>query len=418
MNKWKQLTIVLVILIMIIVTTLLVRTYTQFQKSLIDRQQEQLLSVVRSVAINVKKYIENDQNSLLVLSESYEFKIALAEYLKSANNALLSIQGKSYILYNPATRLGFTVYDTKGNEIAHAYHDDPTKQLTEHFNINTLHKVNDQRILNTYKTQTGTFALAIAQALYKDNSLQGWVVEFIDLADIYNTLVAPAKADEKGYVMVKDDKGIILMYPLVSHIGMHAINDRANNYPNVDFSSMNELIRRELLGKEDTFIYDFYWFYDDKPPEPAKKFSAFEPLYLDEGFWVIASNMDYNTFVEPSERPLIEMLVLFTFISSLLFIGVFLIFTFGRKQYLLGRETTYLRDLNQTLEDLNRSEEKVHHYEKLNIIGTMTSGIAHEFNNLLTPILGFSDLLQDQLDPNSLAYSDVKEIYMAAIRAK
>ncbi len=70
------------------------------------------------------------------------------------------------------------------------------------------------------------------------------------------------------------------------------------------------------------------------------------------------------------------------------------------------------------LEQLHRSEEAIAHQQRLQIIGTMTGGIAHEFNNLLTPILGHADLLQLEVPEDSEIYESVREISDAAVRCK
>ena len=41
------------------------------------------------------------------------------------------------------------------------------------------------------------------------------------------------------------------------------------------------------------------------------------------------------------------------------------------------------------------------HYQKLQTIGALAGGIVHEFNNLLTPIMGYSEFLKQQLGPEN-----------------
>jgi len=50
-------------------------------------------------------------------------------------------------------------------------------------------------------------------------------------------------------------------------------------------------------------------------------------------------------------------------------------------------------------------------------VGRLAGGIAHDFNNLLLAILGFSDLLLNDLEPDSPHRDDVTEIQKAAQRA-
>ena len=59
------------------------------------------------------------------------------------------------------------------------------------------------------------------------------------------------------------------------------------------------------------------------------------------------------------------------------------------------------------------------HHQRLELIGTMTSGIAHEFNNMLTPIMGYSILSLEQVPAgNEQLMENLIEIYDASKRAK
>lgn len=67
---------------------------------------------------------------------------------------------------------------------------------------------------------------------------------------------------------------------------------------------------------------------------------------------------------------------------------------------------------------MHQSEERIAHQQRLQIMGTMTGGIAHEFNNLLTPIMGYADLLMMDLPEESESFSNAYEIYEASVKAK
>ena len=62
-------------------------------------------------------------------------------------------------------------------------------------------------------------------------------------------------------------------------------------------------------------------------------------------------------------------------------------------------------------------EAQLHRAQKLEAVGRLAGGVAHDFNDLLTVILGYSNLLLDQLDENRLLYQEVAEIKRAADRA-
>ena len=51
-------------------------------------------------------------------------------------------------------------------------------------------------------------------------------------------------------------------------------------------------------------------------------------------------------------------------------------------------------------------------------LGQLSGGVAHDFNNLLSPILGYSELLLQDLDPSDPMRDDLVEINKAARRGR
>jgi two-component system cell cycle sensor histidine kinase/response regulator CckA len=71
-------------------------------------------------------------------------------------------------------------------------------------------------------------------------------------------------------------------------------------------------------------------------------------------------------------------------------------------------------------EDITRHcvlEEQFRQSQKMEAIGRLTGGIAHEFNNLLSSILGYAELLGEQFQAGDPRLDDVKEIRKAGERA-
>ncbi|OYP09837.1 hypothetical protein CG709_09285 [Lachnotalea glycerini] len=89
-----------------------------------------------------------------------------------------------------------------------------------------------------------------------------------------------------------------------------------------------------------------------------------------------------------------------------------------RRRNIIAKENEYLKELNKSLQTIHENELLMAHQQQLQIIGTMTGGIVHEFNNLLTPIMGYAGLIINSMDQNDIYYEDISEIYDAADKAK
>ncbi|HEY4484858.1 MAG TPA: ATP-binding protein [Nitrospiria bacterium] len=83
----------------------------------------------------------------------------------------------------------------------------------------------------------------------------------------------------------------------------------------------------------------------------------------------------------------------------------------------LENSRTYA-SLQNRLEDLKNTQNQLIQSEKMAAIGQMVSGVAHELNNPLTSILGFSEILRDQpgLDPD--VRTDITRIHEEAERSR
>ncbi|WP_054699348.1 PAS domain-containing hybrid sensor histidine kinase/response regulator [Desulfosarcina cetonica] len=72
------------------------------------------------------------------------------------------------------------------------------------------------------------------------------------------------------------------------------------------------------------------------------------------------------------------------------------------------------RDITEQL-DL---EEHLRQAQKMEAIGALAGGIAHDFNNILFPLVGFAEMLQEDLPPESPLQDHVDEILRASTRAR
>jgi two-component system NtrC family sensor kinase len=76
--------------------------------------------------------------------------------------------------------------------------------------------------------------------------------------------------------------------------------------------------------------------------------------------------------------------------------------------------TAIIRDVTDTV----ALEQRIYNTEKLASIGTLAAGVAHEINNPLAIILGFTDLMKEKFPEGSQEYEDLKIIEENANNAK
>jgi PAS domain S-box-containing protein len=71
----------------------------------------------------------------------------------------------------------------------------------------------------------------------------------------------------------------------------------------------------------------------------------------------------------------------------------------------------------QDLTERRRAEEQVRQAQKMEAVGRLAGGVAHDFNNMMMIIMGFSDFLLTNLERTDPRWADADEIKKAAERA-
>ncbi len=73
--------------------------------------------------------------------------------------------------------------------------------------------------------------------------------------------------------------------------------------------------------------------------------------------------------------------------------------------------------IKHDVSDAHKLQEQLLQAQKMEAVGTLASGVAHDFNNILTVINSFSEILIDECEPESPIRSDLVEINQAGLRA-
>lgn len=98
----------------------------------------------------------------------------------------------------------------------------------------------------------------------------------------------------------------------------------------------------------------------------------------------------------------------------------------GRRKTILNYTAPVLDDdgrlegvvvVNLDVSDRKALEDQLRQSQKMESIGLLAGGVAHDFNNMLSVILGNAELALEQLEPSGSLYGDIQEIVHAAQRS-
>ncbi len=386
--------------------------WTGYRDSIIDQQKEQMFLNVQSLGKNLNLYIEEcveDIDSLCLIHQNAVERAGEASYRiadrKNQGDEMgweivqEYVQTHSPLIYDVVVEdeLGHVLESVKGHQIQ---------------KISSITRMDENTSLLLATLDDGNMHLMIRRDLP-----DGTLTMMIHLENYYELLIRDLRIGSSGYVLVKDSAGVILIHPQSSQWGIQVIEDRKKLYPDVDLESLEQMIANQLAGKSGVEEYYSYWWMEEGHPR-ARKICAYVPVSLGEDFLVVSEVMDYDDIYVPIASGVLKLIVFFLVIFMLLAAMAFSVFLLMQQKKKDTEQIAYLTELNRLLEDMHRSEETIAHQQRLQIMGTMTGGIAHEFNNLLTPIMGYADLLMMELPEDSESYENALEIYEASAKAK
>ena len=397
MKKNKKTWIAVIPLFLIVVFVLAgFGVWKKYRDTLMENQEEQLLLTTRILSENMSVAAREYEDNLEFLADITEEREA-----EDAENIY-----KEYI-------------STQNSMIANLYLEDQDGKITKYVrdvemkSSELLTQCSEKNSVYMEKDSSGK----IYNVYKRDLKTGGKICLMIDAEKYYQKLISGIRIGTNGYIVVKNADGTIIMHPDKKQWGIKVIEGRMEMYPDLDYASLKQMVEGQNSGKEGISDYYSYWWTDPEQPR-VRKISAYSPVKLQDSFWSVSAVIDYDDLYEPIAEGFLKMV--FVFVGILLSAGalVFILWRVMKDMRRAVREIDDLKELNEQLEKMHRSEENIAHQQRLQIMGTMTGGIAHEFNNFLTPIMGYAELLMMELPEGSEEQDSAKEIYDASEKAK
>jgi signal transduction histidine kinase len=374
------------------------RIFENYHKNLLSLQEDNITTTVKVVANGLKNYYDE---CLLHFSLYFSREVRMEDLMAFCDKQ----DGIS----------GAAVTDEKGQVIL-SYgnvHDSYYIEMADSFEGQA------SRLYPPVLVEERRFTQFMIKELPESFAGKQYVIATIDTEQIYKHIVEPVKIGESGYSMVKDFDGTILMHKSRDQIGIDAIEGRKQQYSeyNLKLNHLESWVEQQRVEQEGSGILNSYWWEDGKEPVETRKVVAYTQVPIGDEIWIINCTLDYDEIQNPLNKMRNQV--------SLLTIGVTMIFGILLLQVVnninrrrtMEQEMKHLQQMNEAWEELHKREEQIRHNDKMKTLGTMTSMIAHEFNNFLTPIMLYGEMLaQDACDHEEK--TALLEIVEAATKAK
>lgn len=387
----KYLPLIPAVLILVLVAAG-IGVWRDYRDTLMKNQEEELLLVTRILRDNLRVSMEEYQDNLEFVSEipaadTQEEENVYRRFLKTHNNFISNLYRE----------------DAQGNVIISAAETDFSASvlLAEYADKKSIWMMSD-----------GTDQYLV----FKKEDAGEQICLAVDAEKYYRQLISDIHIGTNGYIVVKNKEGTVIMHPDKAQWGQEVIEGRKERFPDLDYSSLEAMLKEQSEGKEGISRYYSYWWTKPKV-QKTEKISAYCSAEMGQDAWIVSAVIDYDDFYAPIAEGFLKISLIFT--TALVLVGV-LVLIYGRMLRIVhksSREIKNLKELNALLENVQKSEDAIAHQERLQIMGTMTGGIAHEFNNFLTPIMGHAELLMMELPEGSDEQDSAKEIYEASEKA-
>ena len=407
LNRWKLKLMAVGVLIALSLVVVLAgfRFYSRYREQVIRTEESQLLTMAGIVGNNLDSYLEQqlDEIDLFYSQRGIPEEWAESNGIKLRTSYFLK---KNADIYN-----WITVTEQDGTRFKYESGKEAVQESSAEKTMSVAPGNKDQKARITGKEisdRTGWYELYIEKEVSSMSGIRTLTFA-MDLKALYEKIVAPVKIGEAGYSTVKDQNMNIIMHHAKNQIGLEAVEGRIQKYPDLDLSSLENWISRQEKEDSGTGVIDTY-VWDDPGLKKVRRVIAFQAISIQGERWIINSTLPLQELSGPLESMMTMMIgVMIPYVLILVVVTVF----FLRNRFLAEsqqKEIAYLKEINHGMEMLVQKNNEIRHYQRIQSLGMMASHIAHEFNNYLTPVLIYAELLENDESISSENQEMIHEI--------
>jgi len=394
---WISLLLGAALLMVITGVMVMSQTFAYYNELSLARQDGQLEETARTVDESMTMLMTDLREDLCYVLERRGFLQAQQGWLEGGDTEdMLFRMNENLVMQSP---LIYAMLAVREGEIVLATSED----VSYHFPAGM------EDLLSPCYASDGTMYLAV-QEMRESVSYMA----LLSVERMYEELVR-INVGEGMRLMLLGRQEKVLLHSWQGKSGVTSVPELTED--NCDLTAVRYMMQSSADKKSLTASYPLTYPGDDFVHEmrmttiPVEKSS--------NGYFIVGLTSDYDEIVRPMHAALARLIVS----GAMLVTGVILLAALAiRLARQNRRRDSELQRLRQQSEETQRLLEKTQelaHHQRLETIGTLTASIAHEFNNLLTPIMGYAILTLEGLPEEEGDLADnVAEIYEASRKAK
>lgn len=379
---------------------IMIRSFSQSQFMLIAGQDDQLTKTALSVDNNIRGHFNWYCSDLVYITSREKFQEAETLWLETGKaEALLE-----HLQENPLTQTGLI---------------DSMLVVAEGRSVLTT----GENVDYTFMTRLGK-VLGVEIYLCEDPAGQVYVAllqkgEAADYAALiegetfFSIAETQSAAEKQDRILLLDTSGKYFFHRTAEGVRI----DRVDSMRGEEHPGLRQLQEVQKAGEQQATFYR-----SGGVPDQEKytvRMVALPNSNNANGCFTIGLAHNYDESIRPFRSMAIQMAVSSAIVVAGIALLLAFLFRFHRYNQQAQEELILLRAKTQAMEQLNQQTQELAHHQRLETIGTLTSSIAHEFNNLLTPIMGYSILVLERLPAEDTeSYDNMLEIYYASRKAK
>ncbi|MEG0679689.1 MAG: ATP-binding protein [Carnobacterium sp.] len=366
----------------------------------------------------------NEVSTKLIIAEIERSAQMLDEFVTNPSTAsdTLSLQPYSqqidYLFRHNAALTAIYLFDTRGNQIAN--HFPPKSMFNQTELSDALIKDPDfKTALTGKKIQNGqsyftdqTSFINLYNPIYSaDNQLVGLAVVPLNLEQLFKDRIQPDDTSAR-YPLMKNENMEVVMHPAKEQIGLNIVEGRMKKYPNLDYKDLIALDKFQKTHEKGSLSYYSYW-WNQVEKHPVLKLNAFRWVKIGNARFNITNTTDFreeNSWILQDTLISLGIIVLLLVVVTLLI----LLFLALANQRQIHNENQRLKERQQFEKEKHALEKSLMQESKLETIGLVTSGIVHDMNNFLTPLIGNLELLMEERKEDISLLYDLQDMHLAA----